>query len=376
LGGAYTPGLTVSAQTTIRKVRRLPIKGEVFVKVGDIVEPATILAQAMLPGPLQNVKLAEQLGVPPNEVPEYLLAKVGDMIEKDQPIAQSKGFFGLFKSLINSPVKGTIENISEISGHAQIREPSTPVERTAYIRGKVIEVMPLEGAVIEAEGALVQGIFGIGGERLGDIIIVGDEDKDVLDVSDLSEEMAGKVVICAGGITGAALKKADKIGIIGLIVASLLNDLDLRDYLGFDIGVAITGQESIPLSLILTEGFGNIRMAKRTFELLKSLEGKQASINGTTQIRAGVQRPEIIVPMAHVDEKSAGKGKSGAMELKIGTPIRVIRQPYFGQLGAVVELPPELTVIESGAHVRILKAKLESGEQVIVPRANVEIIAE
>jgi len=61
--------------------------------------------------------------------------------------------------------------------------------------------------------------------------------------------------------------------------------------------------------------------------------------------------------------------------LEIGTPIRVIREPYFGQLGKVTELPSQLQVVGSGAEVRVLRARLEGGEEVTVPRANVEIIA-
>ena len=38
-------------------------------------------------------------------------------------------------------------------------------------------------------------------------------------------------------------------------------------------------------------------MAERTFELLASREGEDAAVNGATQIRAGVMRPEIVVPL-------------------------------------------------------------------------------
>ncbi len=59
-----------------------------------------------------------------------------------------------------------------------------------------------------------------------------------------------------------------------------------------------------------------------------------------------------------------------------GTPIRIIRNPYFGAIGAVVELPIELQRLESGSKVRVLKAQLVDGSIVTVPRANVEIIEE
>ncbi|HVL38710.1 MAG TPA: hypothetical protein VM328_04900, partial [Fimbriimonadaceae bacterium] len=125
--------------------------------------------------------------------------------------------------------------------------------------------------------------------------------------------------------------------------------------------------------LVVTEGFGFLAMAQRTFELLRSLEGTTGSINGATQIRAGVIRPEIIVPL-DVKDKSA-PARDEALELMLGTPIRIIREPYFGQLGTVSELPAQLMVVDSGTEVRVLKAKLESGGEVVVPRANVEIIA-
>jgi hypothetical protein len=48
--------------------------------------------------------------------------------------------------------------------------------------------------------------------------------------------------------------------------------------------------------------------------------------------------------------------------------------PYFARLGEVVELPPELQMLETEAKVRVLKVKFESGEEAVLPRANVEMI--
>ena len=54
--------------------------------------------------------------------------------------------------------------------------------------------------------------------------------------------------------------------------------------------------------------------------------------------------------------------------------MRLIRVPYFGAIGTVVELPHEPVQIESGASVRVLRAELADGRKVVVPRANVELI--
>ena len=51
---------------------------------------------------------------------------------------------------------------------------------------------------------------------------------------------------------------------------------DVRELLGFDVGVAITGTEERGVTLVVTEGFGKIPMAHATFELLKSRAGMKA----------------------------------------------------------------------------------------------------
>ena len=113
-------------------------------------------------------------------------------------------------------------------------------------------------------------------------------------------------------------------------------------------------------------------MAARTFGLLKAQEGMVTSINGATQIRAGVVRPEIIIPV-EAREDTVGTGSTGDA-LTIGTQIRIIREPYFGRLGRVSALPVELQELETEAKVRVLEVELEDGNKVVLPRANVEII--
>jgi hypothetical protein len=373
LANAYTPGLTVSGDIIVRRTRRLPIKGEVLVSVGDRVTPDQVVARAMLPGPLQTVKLAEKMGVDAKDAPPFFRLALGAPISKGQVVAESKGFLGRFgKTSVVSDYDGTVESISEVTGNVLIREPSIPVDVTAYIEGVIASVMPDEGAIVETRGGMVQGIFGVGGERHGVIKVLAQTPDQIIEASDISEADAGKILVGGAGMSYEAILKAAELGVIGL-VAGGVKDGDLTKYLGYDIGVAITGTEQIPLTLLVTEGFGYLKMASRTLELLRSLEGKEASINGATQIRAGVIRPEIIVPLANavgdVPEASSGG------ELTIGTAIRVIREPYFGRLASVTDLPAQLMVVDSGTEVRVLKAKLEGGEEVVVPRANVEIIA-
>jgi hypothetical protein len=375
MGTAYTPGLTVSANTVILKTRRLPIKGEVLVQEGDLVQPDTVVARALLPGILQTVRVAQMVGIEPKQIRSVLKVKEGDTVEKDQVIAETKGFLGLFRGVAKSPVAGTVELISDVTGHVGVRQPPTIIDVNAYVQGRVVKVLPQEGAVIETQGALIQGIFGVGGERRGTLRVLVNDPGETLTAQHIPDDVAGQVLVGGAAVEADAITRAAERGAVGIVVGGI-RDTDLIRFLGHDIGVAITGSEEIPLSIIITEGFGAIRMANRTFRLLKSLEGKVASINGATQIRAGVIRPEIIVPLEDPSSLPESPPARETQILEIGSTVRIIREPYFGRLGTVIELPPELMEIESGTHARVLKAKLDDGTVVVVPRANVEIIVE
>lgn len=114
-------------------------------------------------------------------------------------------------------------------------------------------------------------------------------------------------------------------------------------------------------------------MAERTFQLLASREGAEASVTGATQIRAGVLRPEILIP---VDEQSpaAFTEQPGEGTLEIGSTVRIVRDPHFGVIGTVTALPQELHTLESGSRARVLVVRTATGGEVTVPRANVELI--
>jgi hypothetical protein len=138
--------------------------------------------------------------------------------------------------------------------------------------------------------------------------------------------------------------------------------------------VAITGSEQVGFTLILTEGFGTIPMAQKTFALLSAHAGAQASISGATQIRAGVIRPEIIIPRTadHMTHAALAQAERGGIQ--IGDSVRVIRDPLFGRIGQVSALPSDLRTIPTESDVRVLEVRFADGSQAVIPRTNVEVI--
>jgi hypothetical protein len=351
----------------------LPISGDVLVNVGDHVTAQQPVAHTLLPGDVTPLNLANLLGIPPGDVPGCMLKKEGDAIAVDEALAETKGIFGKFRKKYNSKIAGTIESISSVTGLVIIRGAPLPLQVLAYLGGTVVEVLPNEGCVIEADVTFVQGIFGIGGEAFGPIRMACKSYEEEFGADLLTPDMKDCVVIGGARITKDAIEKARQIG-VSAVVTGGIDDRDLEDLLGYNLGVAVTGSEHVGLILIITEGFGEIAMAERTFKLLDSRQGQNAAVNGATQIRAGVMRPEIIIPLAADRQTVESEVVVATGLLEIGVPVRIIRDPYFGLLGSVSALPSEPQVLGSGSKARVLEVKLDSGERVIIPRANVELI--
>ena len=369
---AYTPGLKVLHHAKVEKNRRLPIKGEITKEVGDLLKPEDVVAKTDLPGNVQMLKVANVLNIGPADVPDVMLVGEGDKVNKGQMIAETEGFFGFFKSNVKSPIDGTVESISDVTGQIVMREAPIPVEVDAYMSGTVKEIIPDEGVIVEADAAFIQGIFGIGGESRGTMDILVNNREQELTMDLLNESHKGKIVVGGSFVNIETYKKALSLQIAGIVVGGF-NYYDLEEILGYTLGVAITGSEDLVTSLIVTEGFGNIRMGSRTFDLLHKENGKFVSINGATQIRAGVIRPEIVIPLQESEIPETSVHKSDDRGIGEGSLVRIIRAPYFGKMGEVVSLPPELQQMESETMVRVAEVKVD-GDVLNIPRANLEMV--
>jgi hypothetical protein len=386
MADAYVPGLTVAEGVVIRRARRLPLPGQVLVRPGERVAADQVVARALVPGDPHAINVAHALGVPPADVPRVVCRASGEPVRAGQVLAEVRGVFGLGRRRLLAPVGGTVELVSGVTGQVTLRSDPLAVEVRAHLSGVVAEVLPGEGAVVETVGALVQGIFGVGGERRGRLRHVAAAHQ-VLDRDAIPADAAGCVLTGGALITPGGLERAAEVGVSGVVVGGIA-DTDLERFVGRDVGVAVTGQEAVPFTLILTEGFGRIPMAEGTLRLLRRLEGREAAISGATQIRAGVLRPELVVPLADpgtaARRQAPGHGRDrGALPapgLVPGGLVRLIREPFFGVLADVVELPAEPEAVETEARVRVVRVRLRGpggarGPVVTVPRANVEVVA-
>ena len=370
---ALTPGLQVLADAVVRKTRELPVPGRILCEQGDAVTPDAVVGRAELLGDLNILRIPETLGIEPFEALKGLRVEEGAVIAAGDLVCEHVGLFGLFRSRYHSPVDGAVEFVSQRTGHLGVRLAPHAIELRAYVQGTVTGVEPDKSVTIESRGAFIQGIFGVGGERYGTIRTLDGGPKTILGPAKIPADASGQVLVGGTRPTIEALQSAAEAGAAGLVVGSI-DDYALTGYLGYDLGMAVTGHEDVPMTVIVTEGFGWLPVAERTHTLLRSLEGRAASINGATQVRAGAVRPEIIVAREKTRASSIAAERDPAAGLRIGAFVRIIRAPHFGATAEVIALPADPQPIETGTRTRVLNARLDNGDIVTIPRANVELL--
>jgi hypothetical protein len=92
-------------------------------------------------------------------------------------------------------------------------------------------------------------------------------------------------------------------------------------------------EDEYPLTLIVIEGFGRAPMASKAWELLAAYDGQEVAVNGTTRLRGGLSRPEVIVPLNRADTPLLPN--SVAPVVDVGAQVRLVGGEYLGRLARV-----------------------------------------
>ena len=108
---------------------------------------------------------------------------------------------------VYSPMAGVVERICPKSGTITIVRPVRPSQVRAHLPGIVTRAIPEEGAVIEATGAYLEGVFGVGGERYGEILVRSDGPAGRLDEAGVDVSCKGKVLIEGGFVSLEAMQR-------------------------------------------------------------------------------------------------------------------------------------------------------------------------
>lgn len=367
---------TLVRENDLRIERRLPVAGELHVKVGERVEASTLVASGERAMPVTIVNVARDLDVEPGNAEGHLLIERGQEVRANEPIAKRRR--GLRTLTVRSPLAGTFVRFDPILGTAMIRPPATRLELSASIGGVIEEVEQTRGVTIRTFGSRFFGAIGVGDEAFGVLKIVGNDRQRPLGPELIDHHAARSILAVGGTVNAAALTKAVQIGVRGVIAGSI-EEAELLRWLGakestvWRVGLPDwrIPSASAPLTLVLTEGFGKATMAAPLYDVLKAADGMQGAVSGITQLSGGLRRPEVIIL-----SRSAGRaGEELTLplaQLAPGATVRLLDQDHLGVLATVAEAPRRRR-LEGDLLLDALAVTLPSGERLDLPTANVEV---
>lgn len=359
----FSPGMVCHPCTSFVRLRYVPLHGAITVSVGETVQAEAEIGQMNPQGSMTTHCVARELDISPFDVPAAMLKREGESVYRGEIIARARGLFN--RKEFVAPDDGIIERISPYTGWITMRGAPMPV--LAGYPGVVEKVAPGQGVWIRSTGALIQGIFGIGGSVKGPIEILPVDADTCLMPEHIVSSYEGAIVAGGARVTLDVLRRAARIGCKAIITGGMhKNDLD--HFLGYSLGVAITGLENT-ISVVLTEGFGHLPMREELRATLRSLKHRQAYLSGATQVRSGVIRPEVFVSdcEAHAGPAIAAPGAP----MSRGAKVRIIRAPYFGEMGVLLGEPFQ-TRLPTESLVLAVHVQFSDGEVRAVPVANLE----
>lgn len=312
-----------------------------------------------------RVDVAGPLGVPPSAVRGFLRVEVGQGVYRGQVLA-SRTEFGQRPASVLSPVYGRVTEVDASSGEVELAPVHAPTETRAYIRGTVVRA---DGEAVEIAGwgHVFWGAWGVGGETWGRLEVPPGGPDAVLTEEQVGPEHQGAIVAGAATATVGALERLRQVGARGLFVAYLELEA-LRELAGASL--LSGGRGEPPFTVVLRYGFRPCRMSRGVYDLLASLTGSVVSLDGTTQVRAGTKRPELVA----ITDPTRTQGQP--VELpgrpQPGDRVVLLTPRHFGAKGTVQEvleggratLPSRVTVKTARVRLERRRGAVDGGSAV------------
>jgi len=339
--------------TMIRRERILPIPGRVTVRKGQQVSATDVVAEAFLSPQYVLLEISKGLGVPVKKADQYLQCKVGMQVNAGDILAGPVGFA---KRVLRAPNDGKI--IVASGGQIFIEAKSTPFELKAGLPGNILELVDDRGVVIESTGSLVQGVWGNGLVDFGLLTIAASSADERLAPHKLTVNMKGSVML--GGICDDinVLKSAIDLSLRGLIIGSLHPSL-------------LQEASKAPFPILVIDGIGTIPMNPAAFKLLTSNEKREVNINAEAWNKQTGNRPELVIPLP-AGENMPNPRQS--VDYMPGQQVKIIRAPYTGKVGRLVDIQSGMTTFPSGVSGMAGEVQLENGDRALLPLVNLEVL--
>ena len=343
----------VSDLATIYREVMLPGEaiGNVIVKAGQAVDIRETVARGLIPERHRIIEAARELRLKDiNSLEHALDVTLNTRVEAGQTIASNGN------RELKAPADGLLVHVG--NGRIVMQNMPEIIHLEAGVRGEVVKVYPGRGVAIEAVGAVVQGVWGNGGSVISTLSMEPSGGIDRLSRDALDTTLKGQVVVTQRPLTANTIEIASQRGFAGLVAPSM------------DAALMPKAVQS-NLKIMLTEGFGNIRMSRAITILLQDFDGQQLTLDAYQPQRWSSRRPELVINIRTIEEAPAPNWR---MALQKGMRVRISRDPYMGVSGVVVGLPVHPAQIDNGLRLPVAEVELSTtGEIVDIPLANLEL---
>jgi hypothetical protein len=347
------PLLHILPLTTIMRERLLPVSGTVLARANQKVSPTDVVAEARWAREHVLVDVATPLRLTPSAAERLIRCKVGDLLSAGTEVAVARGFLS---QTIRTPKDGRVIAIG--GGQILLETGETTLQLRAGIPGTVVQVISNRGVVIRNYGSLVQGLWGNGRMDTGLLVNAVEHADGVLSPAHFEVGMRGSIILAGMCRDAESLEAAAELPARGLILSSLDPAL-----------LPLASQARFPI--MVTDGFGPLPMNSAAYRLLSTNVQREVTLNAESFDRYSGARPEVFIPLPVTQEPAA---PADSETFAPGQTVRMRRPPSMGGIGIIVSLPPGQTLMSSGLRTRAAEVQMETGETVLVPLVNLEVV--
>ncbi len=349
----FAPVTHITPLTTVRRTRLLPVPGDVLVRTGQTVRATEVIATAITSPKHVMINVARGLGLSEDEADQYIERYVEEEVVAGDVIATRSG---IGKRIVRSPVEGTIKLIT--AGQVLVQVKNEPIELRAGFPGTVVELIHERGAVISATGALVQGVWGNGKINFGLLNVLADSPDHVLSPDQVNVGVRGAVIMAGHCDQAKTLQNGAENRIRGLILGSLAPEL-------------VSRAARMPYPIVVIDGFYRLPMNEVAYKLLSTNNQRDVALNAEAFQPLKNSRPEILIPLPGGEDSDVSLANN---VLSPGQRVRIVRAPHRGKIATIEAILPNIIFFPNGLRAPGARLRLENGDSIQAPLANLEII--